>query len=474
LKKLFLIFTVCVFSLYSVMFCFADLQTKAVDMMEDLPLALKLEAFENQKYLKAYNDQLLSILAEQVQSLNTLNYIYYLGDYHGNFDGKSLQRCMKWKDEFVENAPLFNSDIYKGYYNIRTEKVLKEYQSSEAFDYASFTKTSRQEFDSYIKAALKDQNSRERLTVLVQSKLEDKLVEQKTDRRAMFEEILSLRQPANYSKSLDYVFQLFESRVRIQLHRQMVDVNKLKLEKLIKNIGIVITAESRGQLLLQSIDVQSKEKPIQIINVLESEESYRGLTLLSELYGKENYKLIFMEENGTSKEIKLEKAMAAISMDENGNASLDLNKLFIEKQEVAAVKPVININMNENQLKSLELLYSSKTKASQNIIKELNRYSIYLELKDKKISNTYTRSFEAKKMLWKKDMETKLNAFGTGGMADFMAYIKQFELLNSRTDKGNMEKALIAKFRNSDMQFRKTDEGSLWITNMLYKVKCMQ
>jgi len=292
----------------------------------------------------------------------------------------------------------------------------------------------------------------------------------------LLDEILSLRQTANNSKSQETLFQLFESRVRLQLYRQMVEMNKQKLEKLIKNIGIVITADRAGELLLQSKDAQSKEKAVQIINVLKGEERYRGLILLNELYSKENYKLSFKEENGSLSEIELERAIAAIAMDEKGFAKLDLEGLLIEKQEVINKASVntTNSNIADDQLKSLELLYMNKTKAAQVIIKELNRYSIYLELKDKKISNYYTRSFEEKQKLWKKDLDSKLNAFGIGGMADFMAYIKQFELLDRQIYKVDREKAIIAKFRNYDMQFRKTAEGSLWITNMLFMLKYIQ
>ncbi|MDF2532440.1 MAG: hypothetical protein K0Q65_2021 [Clostridia bacterium] len=71
-------------------------------------------------------------------------------------------------------------------------------------------------------------------------------------------------------------------------------------------------------------------------------------------------------------------------------------------------------------------------------------------------------------------MDNKLNTFGIGGMADFMAYIKQFELLDRNPDKQSAERILIAKFRNSDIQFRTTEEGSLWITNMLYKIRAIK
>lgn len=477
MKKLFLIFILCVLSLFSVLFCYADLQSNAVDIMADLPLAVKFESSESLKNLSIYNNQLESILAQQRQSLNTLNYIYYLGAYNGSFGGSSLLQGMKWDYDYEENAPLFKHDIYKGYYSLRTEKVLKQYQSSEFFDYTAFVKNGRLEFDSYIKGVLGDQSRKEQLMTLMQSKLADKLIDPLPDKKSMLDEILSLRQSTNSSKSLDHIYQLFESRVRLQLHQQMVDANKQKLEKLVKSIRITITSSKKGQLLLQSMDAGSVEKPMQLINVLEDEEGFRGLTSLFELFNKDNCKLVFVEETGAINEIRLVEAIDAIAMDENGSVNLNIDKLFDEKKEPIAMETPKNIvpsKTAENYLKATEQLYASKSKAAQAIIKELNRYSIYLELKDKKISNNYTRSFETKQKQWKKDLDAKLNAFGLGGGADFAAYIKQFEILDRKTVKDEKERALIAKFRNSDIQFRKTAEGSLWLTNLLHKLKYMQ
>jgi hypothetical protein len=474
LKKLILIFIICVFTLYGIMFCYADFQNNTLDIMADLPLAMRFEPSDNLKVFHSYHNQLLSILEEQKQNLNTLNYIYYLGDYYGSFDGRSLARSMKWDNKFIENAPLFHTDIYKGYYSFRTEKIRNKYQSSEFFDDTAFIKTARQEFDSYINTAAKDQKSRDQLIVQMQSKLEDKLIEQNENRKAMLDEILSLRQAANHSKSLDYIFQLFESRVRLQLHQQMVDANKQKLEKLVHRIGISITAEGAGQLLLQSRDEKSDEKAIQIMNVLEDKMSYQGFTLLSEFYGKENYKLVFRDESGSVKEVELEKAIDGIAIDKNGHLNLDLDQLFAKEQNSVVSTAAAAGIADETQLKSLELIYSNKTKEAQAIIKELNRYSIYLELKDKKISNYYTRSFESNQKLWTKDLEDKLNAFGKDGMVDFVTYIKRFELLDRKAELQKNEKAFIARFRNSDIQFRKTEEASLWITNMMFRIKYKQ
>lgn len=477
MKKLSLIFILCVLSLFSVLLCYADLQSNAVDIMADLPLAVKFESAESLKSISLYYKQLEAVLAQQRQSLNTLNYIYYLGAYRGSFGGNSLFQAMKWNNDYEENAPLYMHDIYKGYYSLRTEKVLKQYQTSEFFDYTAFVKNGRPEFDSYIKGILGNLNRKEQLMTLMQSKLADKLIDPLPDKKSMLDEILSLRQAANSSINLDYTYQLFESRVRLQLHQQMVDANKQKLEKLVKNIRIAITSSKKGQLQLQSMDGGSGDKPIQLINVLEGEEGYRGLISLYELVSKDNVKLVFVEESGAISQIKLVEAIDAIAMDENGAVNLNLDMLFDEKQEPITIetpKDPVPSKSAENHLKAAEQLYASKSKAAQGIIKELNRYSIYLELKDKKISNNYTRSFETKQQQWKKDLEVKLTTFGPGGGADFAAYIKQFELLDRKTIKNEKEKALIAKFRNSDMQFKKTAEGSLWIMKLLYKLKYMQ
>jgi hypothetical protein len=446
--------------------------------MEDLPLTVKFEPAENLKYLNQYNLQLQSIIAEQQLNLNTLISIYYLGSYDVNMAGSSLKRSLEWNIPLLEEAPIFKSDIYKGYFSTRTQKVLEQHKTSEDFNYANFTKTGRQDFDNYIKTALKDENSRIQLITLLQGKLYDKLIElEPAKRKALLDETLALGLPENSSNAIDCIYQLFESRVRLQMFSQMVDINKQKIQHLNQRIGLVITAEKKGQLMLQSKNSQSKDKAVQIMNLLENEEGYRGYAALHELYSKDDYKLIFTEESGSVYEVELEKAIAAITINKNGFVHIDLESLLAEKQDikedVIPTKPTTS-NNNESQLKSLEMLYLNKSKAAKEIVKELNRYSIYLELKDKKISNIYTRSFESKQKVWKKDLESKLNSFGTGGMADFMAYIKQFELLDRKSIKQDKENQLIVKFRNTDIQFRKTEDGSIWISNMLYKVKYMK
>lgn len=478
MKKLFLIFVICVLSLYSALFCYADINSKAMNIVEDLPWITKFETRDNLKYIDEYNRALQSIIIEQSINLNTLNTVYYLGSYKDSFDGLCLKKCLDWEDNFEESAPLFKSDIYKGYYNLRTGNILKQYQTSEFLNYADFIKAGRREFDSYIKSAVKDQNSMRQLTLLLQEKLLDKLIElEPLKRKGFLDEILDIGLPANSSKSMDFLYQMFESRVRLQLFDQMADLNKQKLQRLNLKIGIVITAEKSGELRFQSKDLKSNDNIIQITNVLQEEDSYRGLTLLNELYAKQNYKLVFVEKDGRTHEIELEKAINAIILEESGYVHLDLDSLFNEELKISENTMTTNPdvpNIGEAQLKQLESVYFSKTKASAEIIKELNRYSIYLELKDKKISNIYTKSFEAGQKIWKKDLDNKLNAFGIGGAADFVAYIKQFELLDRNPNKLDKTRALIVKFRNSDIQFRTTEEGSIWLTNILFKIRLIK
>lgn len=473
MKRLALIFVLCILILYSIVFCYADVKNQPLNILEDLPLVTKYEAIDNLKYITVQNNNLQAILAEMTINLNSLNYIYYTGSYVGSFNGSSLQNCLEWDNAFEESSPLLKGEIYKGYYKLRTEKILKQYQNSEYFDYNAFRKVGRQQFDNYIKTVASNQSSKERLTVLLQEKLLDKLVElEPMKKRALMDEVMGLGLQINSSKNLDCLYQVFESRVRLQMFDQMAEMNKQKLQKLINDIRITITSDKSGELLLQS-----KVEKVQIINVLENEKGYRGLTLLHELYGNQNFKLVFKEEDGKYNEIELDEAIKAIAIDENGFLKLDLNKVFSEEHKTNEKKETANKNESKNsdaELKALELLYTSKTKAAQEIVKELNNYSIYLELKNKSINNLYTRSFESKQKIWKKNLDNKLNTFGIGGMADFMSYIKQFELMDRESSKIAGEKLLIARYRNSDTQFRTTEECSIWLTNMLFKIKYMK
>lgn len=478
MKKLLLVFVLCALSLYSILFCYADVNSNAMNIMEDLPWINKFEPKDNLKYINEYNISLQSIISEQNRNLNTLNNIYYFGNNKESFDGNSLRKCLDWEGSFKEGAPLFKSDIYKGYYSLRTRNILKQYQTSKFFNYAAFVKTGRVEFDSYIKGIVKDQSHMGQLTVLLQEKVFDKLLElEPLKRKGLLDEVLDIGLPANNSKSLDCLYQMFESRVRLQLFDQMADLSKQKLQSISHKIGIVITGEKSGELQLQSKDISNKDHVVNIINVLQEEDSYRGLTLLSELYNKNGYKLIFKEKDGDSQEMELEKAINAIALDEDGYMHLDIDSLFSEEVKArdgtVAINPAVS-TIGDAQLKQVELLYAAKSKAAAEIIKELNRYSIYLELKDKKANNLYTKSFEAGQKIWKKNLDNKLNNFGIGGSADFLAYIKQFELLDSNPNKSEKARLLITKFRNSDIQFRTTEEGSIWLVNVLSKFRLVK
>ena len=478
MKKLFLVFTLCSLSLYSILFCYADVDNKTAHIIDDLPLIAMLEDAKNLEYINEYHMRQQSIISEQCIYLNKLNTIYYLGGFKGNFDGGSLKKCLDWDNTFEEGAPLFKSDTYMRYFSLRTDRILAHYQTSEFFDYAAFIKTGRQEFDHYIKGAVKDEADTWQLNLLMQEKLLDQIVLlEPLKRKGFLEEVLNLGLPVNKSKSLDCLYQLFESRVRLQLLDQMVELNKQKLQKFNNTIGIVITSEKGGKLLLYRKDLKNMENVIQIINVLKVEESYRGLALLNELYNKQNIKLVFEEENGGSFEIEIDSAIQNIAIDENGLVYLDLNRIFTDELQIYENSAPINLTgfeARENQLKQLEQLYSSKTKAVSEIVKELNRYSIYLELKDKKISNIYTKAFEGSQKTWKRNLDMEINAFGIGGVADFIAYIKQFELQDRNPIKLDKERLLIAKFRNSDIQFRTTEESSIWLIEMLIKIRLIK
>lgn len=473
MKKLLLIFILCSATLFGLMFSYADEQNTAFSISEDLPLLLSKEPSAAMKQLNENSAELQSIIAEQRFNLNILNSICYLGSYTGSFDGLSLQRSLEWRGADFDKAPLFNSEAYSDYYHIRTAKILEKYQYSEAFDCAAFIKNARTEFDSFI---VSEKNNAQ-LMVLLQDKHFDKLVElEPAQRKQLFEEVLALRLPENNSKYLDNLYQQFEGRVRLQLLTEMVEINQKKLEALANKIGMIITSDKKGQLQLIYKDSQNKEVSVHIINVLGDDDGYRGLVKLYELYKKTDIRLIFTEEEGSSHEIDMTQAYSAIALDNEGYVHLNLDSLINNQkvQEVKSEAPAPDASIDNELLKSAELLYASRTKAAQEIVRELNRYGMYLELKDNKISNLYTRSFEAELMTWKKNLDLRLNSFGTAGTADFIAYIKLFSLLDRNPSKNDKERTLIAKFRNSDIQFRKTEDCSIWITDILYRLKYLQ
>lgn len=261
----------------------------------------------------------------------------------------------------------------------------------------------------------------------------------------------------------------------------MIDINKEELTKLTHKVAVCITVDRSGTLQLLFEDSEGKIEKLQILNVIKDDDSYRGLSTLYELYSKQDCSLVFTDNDNKEYKVDINKALAAISLDEKGYLQLKLDSLleqtdtYIEGSIQNEPVDTSDKNSSEEQMKVLETSYLSKASEAQVIVKELNRYSMYLELKNNSINNYFTRKFETEKKTWKVSMDQKLNNFGPGGMVDFAAYTKQFVLL-SRSELGQSKrgKIVVAKFRNSVVQFRQPNESSLWITEMLYNLKYMK
>jgi PHD/YefM family antitoxin component YafN of YafNO toxin-antitoxin module len=471
MKRLSVIFVLCFVSVFGILYCYADEPVKAVNIMEGLPLAAGYATAEENKLVELYNGDLQKLLGEQQLNLNILNSIYYMGTYQGGFEGSSLSRCLNWTAPDRKESPLFATEVYQGYLRLRTEKALQSYQTSGLLNYASFIKEAKAQFDSYIKTAVKTESAREQLLLLQQEKLTPKLLQlEDKKRKPMLEELMNLRLPANSSKSMEVLYQLFEAHVRMELFDKMVELNKQSLEKLMASVSIIITSERRGVVELQSSRPQVP--PIRLPNTLTEETGYRGYAKLSQLHDRQSTLLTFVEEGKKALAVSTgAAALKAVRLDEKGLMSLNLDE-WIKNAEAKPENPAVNPALKQegdSLQKNLEQLYQSKTKASQEIIKELNRYSIYLELKNKKISNQYTKSFEEGLSQWKKSLDAKLNAFGTDGAADYVGYLKKFEQLDGLEDKAAGESKLVASFRNTDLQFKETREGMLRVLDLLYK-----
>lgn len=480
MRKLIVIFVICVAILYSVMLCYAgEEDSKQID----IPLASKYETKEAQEQLNAFMTEGAGVLTEQQLNLNILEGLNYLGyDYTRSFDGKSLARVMNWSGDYAAYAPIYQSEIYKGYYKVRTEKLLNKYRNTRVFDNAAFAQTARQEFDNYIKAAVKNESTRNQLMILLQEKLMDKLIElEPSKRKPVLDEIYSLRLADNAGLCNDYIYQIFESQVRTEALSQMLDINKKELTKLAHNIAVCVTVDRSGTLQLQYENSEGKAEKLQILNVIEDSVSYRGMIALYELYNKKACSLLFIDSDEQEHKIDINRALAAISLDEEGYLQLKLDGLLEEKDidigdSTQTETAVSDDKMSaEEKLKALESIYISKASEAQGIVKELNRYTMYSELKNKGISNNFTRKFETEKKAWKAALDLKLSKFGPGGMSDFAAYIKQFALF-SRSELGQSErgKIVVAKFRNSIVQFRQPNDSSLWVTDILYSIKYMK
>ncbi len=473
MKRLLLIFVLCFLLIFGILFCYADETVKAVNIREGLPLTAGYAAAEQNKMIELYNGELPKLLAEQQLNLNILNSIYYFGSYQGVFTGSSLSRSLDWPGTTEDRSPLFASEIYQGYLRLRTEKVLQTYQTSGMFDYTAFIQNSRAQFDSYVKGAVKTDSAKEQLLVQLQERLADKLpqlIDKK--RKPLLDEIMSFRLPTNNSKSMDLLYQLFEEKARMETFDKLAALNKQKLEKLMDSIGVVVSSEKNG-----TVEIKGKGKtdtPVQILNVLTDGTGYKGYIKLAQLYKLDGASLSFAPEGEQSFVTSAADALKDVHLDDRGLVSLNLDEWTKTAQNPQGSEGTNTVQQErEKYQKALAQMYQSKSKQAQEIIKELNRYSIYLDLKNKKTSNYYTKNFEDNLTSWKKSLDSKLNAFGPDGIADYVGYIKRFEQLNRTEEQTQDEALLIARFRNTDLQFKDTQEGMLWILDLLYKLKYM-
>lgn len=473
MKKLFVIFLTCVTVLYSFTGVFALEQGAPGDLFSDLTLIAKYEGPSELKVLQKYSEEVQQIILDRKLNSQMLYSIIYSGSYIGIFDAASLNKSINHRKDLQMDAPLFRSELYNKYYKARTEKLLKTYRASGILDYGAFYKAGRAEFDGFMKTAFKNSQEKDKLFVLLQEKLTDKLIETElTKKKALGEELISLRLPANNKKCLDLLYQFFESRTRLELLREVAEIDRQELIKLTEGVSIVVKGSINGSVGIYSKTPEGKLEVHKLLSEANEQEGYRSTTYMK-VFADDTFTLGFAQDGKPEVIVNADTVLKAIQTDQNGYLVLDIDNLLSMPQPKAPDKPV-SVPPNPSQaaeLKSLEAAYKAKSKAASTIVKELNRYSMYLELKDQKISNYYTRSFENNQKLWKKDLEAKLDGFGKDGTADFWIYIKRFAVLDKAESKSDSTRQLIAKYRNSDIQFKSPQSGMLWITDMLYELR---
>lgn len=392
-----------------------------------------------------------------------------------------------------DNSLLFRDDIFTGYYRSRTSAVLEEYGKSGKIDFTSFSAGGKEDFGKYLSEIQKDAGKTDRLTLLLQDKLIGRLYTGESGNKAgYFDEVLALRKVSGRDKRNQAIYELMESRVRLKLIEELVNINKDILETCLADTRVLIKNDMSGTLSFRYIsDVEKRTITDYSVYMTAGNSGYKmvlPLGRLAAIYGK----AAFTAKDSEVKLLSRDSIWSSMHMGAEG-LEVNLAEAYISENQLPAYdvlsilpgsKEAVDIDKLIEKGKALGNGSKEAEKFAQEITKSLSALESYLDLKEKGISNAYTAKFEAGRGAWLTGLNTnfsRMNKPAAGqkeaetGYMGFLSYIRQYADYSRECAKAGLpQDSTVLKFRDTVLQFKPVDEGALWILDMLYKLKYIQ
>ncbi len=468
----------------------------SIDIFSDLTMLKQLESQKLMKSIENYSRELQYQYNEgiridsqmdsygkpvnpETQPVKTHELLYTLG-----YKGRSIE----------DRSLLFRDDIFTHYFNMRTGKVLEEYKKSGKFDLGVFIGRAKQDFHIFLKEVQKDENKKKRIILLLQDKLIDKMYsDDMANRSGYLDKVLALRLVSNSEKRNQSIYELMESRVRLKLLQELVAINQEAIKAQLGKLKVTISNSESGVLSFRHIsDIEKRTILEYSVYMAKDKPDYKlvlPLGRLAAIYGKAT----FTGKNGDVKVMSRDSIWDRIGAGEGGGLELSIDEAYISESEMPGYdifallpdsKRVIDISELSEREKSLENNSKEAQKLAQEITKELSALSVYTDLKSKGIYNAYTAKFDVNKKVWLANLNTKLNSMNklTGGLKEpdtgfmgFLRYIRQYvDYTRDSAAAGLPDSSSVLVFRDTVLQFRQVEAGSLWVIDMLYQTKYLQ
>lgn len=464
------------------------------EVLKGLPDLNRLETSSGFEEDSRSSSELLQVLNEQEKLIQALNsHIYYGSINYSDIDSKTVYRLVNGKSSGLSKSPLFAGAAYKGYYEARARKALNEYERSGILSLDSVTSDSRAIFDGYMNSL--DKGEGENTVLLLQYKLLDRLLYDNAynaaaDREKYFSEILALRKPdkAASEKRQDYIYQLFESRARLELLEQVTDRNRQVICDKAKNIGIKLLAKNEYKAYIESngeADEAEKHVPAaaKYLQFIKGQDYNWTVLPLAEFISPNGSRSMNMTaQDGSMAVIPGEAALSYVYIDDKAQLCLDLDQLMADRGKISELyKTVLPQNTEAADIKRQEAALAAectgKNGAGSLVVKALNKYSIYLDSKNSAPDSSYIKSFESSKKSWQSELEKALKAYEPADKTSkeelyaFIGFNKKLADFEAGYGfEGADSNKAVLKYREQVLQFRTLQSGSLWLLDMAYEL----
>ncbi len=283
MKKLLAVLTVLCFSFSSSTYYFADskvydkayslqpISTVSVEsnLIHDLTKLSSLYTTKEYQELTIYTNELLVKLNEQREFINTLGSLYYLGYAENKIDAVKLKKLLQWSSEYSEQSLLFSSSYFKEYMQLRINKLDTSFAGKAKYDTKGIAANSVKNYEEFAKSFEKDKAAKDKLFLILQDKLLDKLIsEDVADKEKYLYDILSLRLESNMSVGMQYIYELFESQIRLRILEKIIYNNNKIVKELAVKVDKTFTVEEDSNVKSDAALKEASTKSAELLSTM--------------------------------------------------------------------------------------------------------------------------------------------------------------------------------------------------------------